>query len=284
MLNFNYSAKIGCSAASVIAATLLSLGAEAGVKAGSSSLNGIVQRDVRGIVQRDIQGIVQRDIQGIVQRDIQGIVQRDIQGIVQRDIQGIVQRDIQGIVQRDLQGIVQRDTQGIVQRDIQGIVHRDIQGIVQRDLQGIVQRDVRGKILSDEQIDSYLNAELVISGRATFVADDAISVMGQIVSSELIRAGAIEDQDVVAIYGQREIDGSIVASQIERLTAPELQDFALINGTVLDIDTDRGIANVSGVEVDYNALLGGANAPALGEEFIYSGRFYNLGQSVLYAE
>ena len=162
-------------------------------------------------------------------------------------------------------GIDGSDTQGIDGSDAQGIDGSDSQGIDGSDTQGIDGSD-------GQSIES--NADLLIIGSVDFINGDFASILGQSVFSDSLVSSGISVGDTVAVYGSiDQATGGIVDSHVIAVAAGYAGSF--LTGIVDDVNSTLGIAVVSGVAVNYTALLGDGVAPSVGQRVSVSGRVYN---------
>jgi hypothetical protein len=113
--------------------------------------------------------------------------------------------------------------------------------------------------------------ELLVVGAVEAVASDFLSVLGQSVFGLGDRHG-LSIGTTVAVYGtiDRETGGIVNAS-----VAPVAGgDLSYLRGVVDEVNQAAGRAVVSGVTVDYNALLSHGKAPNVGDEVAVTGRAY----------
>jgi hypothetical protein len=77
----------------------------------------------------------------------------------------------------------------------------------------------------------------------------------------------------VAVYGVLDsFSGGIVNPSIVTLTSSD--DSSLLTGVVDEVDHMLGTAVVSGVSVNYTALLGSVRSPEVGQVISIAGRHY----------
>ena len=91
---------------------------------------------------------------------------------------------------------------------------------------------------------------------------------------------------MVAVYGSIDMDtgGIVNATVIEsNLAGFAANSPSFLNGIVDEVDSATGKAVVSGLLVDYSALLSGGWAPSVGDEVAVSGYHYG-GLGLLVAE
>jgi len=177
---------------------------------------------------------------------------------------GIGGTDTQGIGGTDTQGIGGTDTQGIGGTDTQGIGGTDTQGIGGTDTQGIGGTDTQG----------IGGTDLLIIGSVDFISGDFASILGQSVFSDSLVSADFGVGDTVAVYGSiDQFTGGIVDSRVVAIAAGSSESF--LTGIVDQVDATLGVAVVSGVAVNYTALLGDGAAPAVGQRVAVSGRVYN---------
>ncbi|HEX5766584.1 MAG TPA: hypothetical protein VFY27_13545, partial [Woeseiaceae bacterium] len=76
----------------------------------------------------------------------------------------------------------------------------------------------------------------------------------------------------VAVYGSIDREtGSIVNASVVPVAGGDL---SYLRGVVDEVNYSTGRAVVSGVTVDYNALLSTGHAPSIGDEVAVTGRVY----------
>jgi hypothetical protein len=78
--------------------------------------------------------------------------------------------------------------------------------------------------------------------------------------------------DIVAVYGSIDRDtGGIVNASVVPVAG---SDLSYLRGVVDEVNSATGRAVVSGVTVDYSALLSHGHAPNVGDEVAVTGRAY----------
>ncbi len=124
------------------------------------------------------------------------------------------------------------------------------------------------------------DAELLVLGAIGYVGDGFISVLGQTVFGDL---GGLGTGMTVAVYGSIDTDtGGILDAQVFSVSA-RFGGASYLRGIVDEVDLAGGFAVVSGMTVDYTALLSNGSAPQVGDEFAVTGRSYG-GASLLVAD
>ncbi|MEX2495539.1 MAG: hypothetical protein WD448_05580, partial [Woeseia sp.] len=118
--------------------------------------------------------------------------------------------------------------------------------------------------------------DLLVLGRVEFVHSGFISALGQTILGINAEQQGITVGTPVAIYGTIDREtGGIVNASVVPVTGGDL---SFLRGVVDEVDHARGRAVVSGVTVDYSALLADGKAPNAGDEVAITGRAYhNLG-------
>jgi hypothetical protein len=109
----------------------------------------------------------------------------------------------------------------------------------------------------------------LVVGRVEFVGNGFFAVLGQSIfpSSASVRPG-----DRVAIYGSIDhTTGGIVNARV----MPAMGDLSFLRGIVDEVNPSMGRAVVSGVTVDYTALLANGRAPSVGDVVAVTGRSYS---------
>ena len=113
--------------------------------------------------------------------------------------------------------------------------------------------------------------DLLVLGEVGFVGDGFISVLGQTVFQDS-RDRVIGIGDTVAVYGSVDFaTGSIVGATVVPVVN---RGVSYLRGLVDQVDSGTGRAVVSGVTVDYTALLSSGVAPSVGDEVAVMGRSY----------
>ncbi|MEX2124238.1 MAG: hypothetical protein WD795_10120, partial [Woeseia sp.] len=113
--------------------------------------------------------------------------------------------------------------------------------------------------------------ELLVVAQVETVADDFISVLGQSVFG-VSDLSAVDVGTPVAVYGTIDRDtGGIVNATVVPVSGGDL---SYLRGIVDDVNRATGRAVVSGITVDYNALLSNGRAPSVGDEVAVTGRVY----------
>jgi len=117
---------------------------------------------------------------------------------------------------------------------------------------------------------------LLLLGRVSFVGNDFVSVLGQTVFIENA-SSAFAAGSMVAVYGAIDFDtGGIVGASILDAASAGFgaSGLSFLTGFVDAVDYSKGIALVSGMAVDYNALLSVGSAPSVGDMVSVTGRNY----------
>ncbi len=124
------------------------------------------------------------------------------------------------------------------------------------------------------------DAELLVLGAIAHVGDGFISVLGQTVFGDLSGLGV---GMTVAVYGSIDADtGGILDAQVFSVSA-SIGGASYLRGIVDEVDLAGGIAVVSGMTVDYTALLSNGSPPQVGDEVAVTGWSYG-GASLLIAD
>ena len=160
-------------------------------------------------------------------------------------------------------GIHGGDAMGIHGGDALGIHGGDALGIHGGDAMGIHGGDAMGIHGSD--------AQLLVLGAIEHIGDGFVSVLGQTVFGDL---GGLGTGMTVAVYGSIDADtGGIVGAQVFPV-GPRVSGASYLRGIVDEVNLAVGLAVVSGVMVDYNALLSNGSAPSVGDIVGVTGRSY----------
>ena len=124
------------------------------------------------------------------------------------------------------------------------------------------------------------DAELLVLGAIGYVGDGFISVLGQTVFGDFDGLGS---RMTIAVYGSIDADtGGILDAQVFSVSA-RFGGVSYLRGIVDEVDLAGGFAVVSGMTVDYTALLSNGSAPQVGDEFAVTGWSYD-GASLLIAD
>ena len=117
------------------------------------------------------------------------------------------------------------------------------------------------------------SGDLVVIGVIEFHDGNFASILGQSVFSNSLDSSKFSVGDTVAVYGSIDTaTGGIVDSVVVAIQ-PGLQ-LSFLTGMVDQVNHSMGTAVVSGVTVDYTALLSRGAAPKVGEMMSVSGRAY----------
>jgi hypothetical protein len=113
--------------------------------------------------------------------------------------------------------------------------------------------------------------ELLVVGNVDAVSGDFLSVLGQSVFGITDLRG-LSLGTHVAVYGSIDRDtGGIVNASVVPVAG---SDLSYLRGVVDEVNAAAGRAVISGVTVDYNALLSNGRAPNVGDEVAVTGRAY----------
>ena len=236
---------------------------------GSDAL-GISGSDALGISGSDALGISGSDALGISGSDALGISGSDALGISGSDALGISGSDALAATGHGIYGISGSDALGISGSDALGISGSDALGISGSDALGISGSDALGISGSDALGISGSDAELLVFGRINHIGNGFISVLGQTVFGNLSGLGA---GATVAVYGSIDADtGGIVGAQVVPVGAGSGASY--LRGIVDEVNLAFGIAVISGVTVDYNAMLSDGGAPQVGDVVGVVGQSY----------
>jgi len=186
-----------------------------------------------------------------------GINGTGAQGINGTGVLGINGTGAQGINGTGVLGINGTGAQGINGTGVLGINGTGAQGINGTGLEGI-----NG------------TGDLLVVGRVDFVSSDFASVLGQSIFGKAGDFAALSVGDTVAVYGSLDwASGGIQSSALVPVSRYEAGAF--LTGYVDEVNQSMGIAVVSGIAVDYTALLSDGAAPRVGERMSFSGRVYS---------
>jgi hypothetical protein len=123
-------------------------------------------------------------------------------------------------------------------------------------------------------------ADLLVVGVVDAIDGDFMSVLGQSVFGRSAEFRGLSIGSNVAVFGSIDRDtGGIVNARV----VPAAGELSYLRGIVDQVDYAMGRAVVSGVNVDYNALLSNGQAPRVGDELAITGRAYK-GLGLLVAQ
>jgi hypothetical protein len=112
---------------------------------------------------------------------------------------------------------------------------------------------------------------LLALGAITYVGDTFISVLGQ---TAFVDVDGLGTGITVAVYGSIDADtGGILDAQVFAVSA-SFGGASYLRGIVDEVDLAGGFAVVSGMTVDYSALLSNGSAPEMGDEVSVTGWSY----------
>ena len=113
----------------------------------------------------------------------------------------------------------------------------------------------------------------LVIGNVDFVEGDFASILGQSVFSDSLVTSGFSVGDNVAVYGTIDsFTGGIIDAVVTPV--PPGMPTSFLTGIVDNVNLAFGIAVVSGVTVDYTALLGNGVAPVVGQKLSIGGRVY----------
>ncbi len=120
-------------------------------------------------------------------------------------------------------------------------------------------------------------SRLLVYGRIEVLGSDFVSVLGQTVFVGEGEVNRFSLGTSVAVYGSIDIDtgGIVGATVVDAGQAGFTADApSYLTGIVDAVDYANGNAIVSGMMVDYNALLSVGSAPNVGDQVSVTGRYY----------
>jgi hypothetical protein len=156
-------------------------------------------------------------------------------------------------------------------RVINGSDVRVINGSDARVINGSDARVING---SDVRVINGSDRRLMLVGRVNFVGDDFVSVLGQTVFVDRANLGGISVGSAVAVYGSIDIDSGGIRNASVVSMRSAARNASYISGVVDSVDYAKGRAVVSGMTVDYTALLADGFAPNVGDMVSVTGREY----------
>ena len=157
---------------------------------------------------------------------------------------------------------------------------RVINGSDVRVINGSDARVING---SDVRVINGSDRRLMLVGRVNFVGDDFVSVLGQTVFVDRANLGGISVGSAVAVYGSIDIDSGGIRNASVVSMRSAARNASYISGVVDSVDYAKGRAVVSGMTVDYTALLADGFAPNVGDMVSVTGREYR-GAGLLVAD
>jgi hypothetical protein len=219
--------------------------------------------------------------------DSQSINGGDLLSINGGDSQSINGGDLLSINGGDLLSINGGDSQSINGGDLLSINGGDLLSINGGDSQSINGGDrlsINGgdsqSINGGDRL-SINGGDLLVVGTVDVVGDGFISVLGQSVFADQSALAGINVGSPVAIYGSIDSNlGGIVNATVVGVAA---SDQSFLRGTVDEVNVILGRAVISGVAVDYTAMLSNRKAPRVGEVLSVRGRTYS-GTKLLVVE
>ena len=135
----------------------------------------------------------------------------------------------------------------------------------------------------DVRVINGSDRRLMLVGRVNFVGDGFVSVLGQRVFVDRANLGGISVGSAVAVYGSIDIDSGGIRNASVVSMRSAARNASYISGVVDSVDYAKGRAVVSGMTVDYTALLADGFAPNVGDMVSVTGREYR-GAGLLVAD
>ncbi|HLT90818.1 MAG TPA: hypothetical protein VKZ85_07730, partial [Woeseiaceae bacterium] len=232
---------------------------------GIYSITGTGVDSITGTGSNSITGTGAESITGTGSRSITGTGINSITGTGAQSITGTGIYSITGTGVDSITGTGSNSITGTGADSITGTGSRSITGTGIHSITGTGAQSITGT-----------GADLLVLGPVEHVADGFISVLGQTVFG----VGGQNVGDVVAVFGSIDHEtGGIVNARV----VPARSELSYLRGIVDAVDRSTGRAVVSGVTVDYTALLANGRMPAIGDEVAVSGRAYS-GLGLLVAQ
>ena len=119
---------------------------------------------------------------------------------------------------------------------------------------------------------------MVVFGRVDAVGSDFLSVLGQTVFTTESQLRNIRGGSMVAVFGSVDfatggiVDATVMDGSVAGISA---NSGSYLTGFVDSVDHSKGFAVVSGMTVDYNALLSVGYTPNVGDQVSVTGREYS---------
>jgi hypothetical protein len=220
----------------------------------------ITGTDVRAITGTDVRAITGTDVRAITGTDVRAITGTDVRAITGTDVRAITGTDVRAITGTDVRAMTGTDVRAITGTDVRAITGTDVQAITGTDVQAITGTD------------------LLIVGRVEFVGSDFVSVLGQSVFGTNQDLSRLTVGTTIVVYGSIESNtGSINDASVFVVSRADFvsDSPSYLTGFIDKLDHSTGRAIVSGVLVDYNALLSLGQEPELGQLVSVVGRAYS---------
>jgi hypothetical protein len=209
-----------------------------------------------GYSSSSILSITGSDALSITGSDALSITGSDALSITGSDALSITGSDALSITGSDALSITGSDALSITGSDAFSITGSDALSITGSDALSITGSDALSITGSDALSITGSDAELLALGAITYVGDTFISVLGQT---------AFVDVDADT--------GGILDAQVFAVSA-SFGGASYLRGIVDEVDLAGGFAVVSGMTVDYSALLSNGSAPEMGDEVSVTGWSY----------
>ncbi len=209
----------------------------------------------------------------------------DSRAIYSSDIFAITGGDARAITGGDGKAITGGDARAITGGDGRAITGGDARAITGGDGRAITGGDARAITGGDGRAITGGDTQLILVGHVSLIQSNFISVLGQSVFLSRLD-GRFGVGTLVAVYGSIDFDTGSIADAwiVEAGRAGFAADSpSYLTGVVDSVDYAIGRAVVSGLMVDYNALLSTGHAPSIGDQVSITGRHYG-GLGVLVAD
>ncbi len=198
----------------------------------------------------------------------------DVRAVTGTDLQAVTGTDLRAVAGTDVRAVTGTDLRAVTGTDVRAVTGTDARAVTGTDLLGVTGTDLR----------AVTGTDLLIFGRVSFLGNDFVSVLGQSVFVDRATISSLHAGSTVAVYGSIDIsNGGIVGARIIDAGAAGFGPGApsFLTGLVDSVDHEKGLAVVSGMTVDYTALLASGSAPSVGDQVSVTGREYgSLGMLV----
>ncbi len=236
----------------------------------------ITGTDVRAITGTDVRAITGTDVRAITGTDVRAITGTDLRAITGTDVRAITGTDVRAITGTDVRAITGTDLRAITGTDLRAITGTDVRAITGTDVRAITGTDVRA--ITGTDVRAITGTDLLIVGQIEYVGSDFVSVLGQSVFATNQKLGLLTVGMTIAVYGSIEVSsGGISDASVFVVSRSDFvsDSPSFLTGVVDKLNHSTGKAIVSGVEVDYNALMSLGQEPELGQLVSVIGRAYS---------
>lgn len=205
--------------------------------------------------------------------DLKAIDGTDAQAITAGGAESITGTGLRSITGTGIYSITGTGAASITGTGLDSITGTGLDSITGTGLESITGTGSRAIDGTDAQAITAGGAELLVVGPVNVRQDGFMAVLGQSVFGAPSAFAGFRPGDTVAVYGDLDpVTGGIVNATVARATN---YGWSYLRGIVDAVDPATGRAVVSGVTVDYTALLANGVAPSVGDEVAVSGYAFN---------